>query len=528
MLYGTKRALLPKNKRHYFVDATSGNDANSGTSPNKAWQTIAKISTFTFSAGDTVYLKRGEVWRELWSVNTGGSNGNYVKYKSYGAGAAPKITGCDLLAPWANHAGNVYVADYVEAISTFLLLEDDVPLTKVANIVAVDAAGKYFPDNPNDKIYCWCTDDADPDTHTMEIGARYDTVNCDDRNYVAFDGLHFHGAGGEYGRGFGAKPTWNTPSNIVLNNCEISRCFYNGVQLTHIDAWGPIENFRLTSCSIHDNQNTGIWIIGESAAARMTGLIIDSCSVYNNGLAANAAMGIFIDACANPRVLNCEIYDNNGSLDWSDNLLFGSSSDIEVIGNTIHGGNHTGIHVDVNSNGQIHRNIIYECFWNGIWIEEHETAVAGVTTIYNNTCYHNRHGLVFGPGATIFEVSGITIKNNIFAYNRRANVELNEDNVGPDYLNNTINYNCYQTDPSPDPLYEGEFRAEAPRVNKTFAEWKTYTSWDANSLNEDPLLTDPANQDFTLQDGSPCINAGVDVGLPYLGAAPDLGYKEKE
>ena len=47
---------------------------------------------------------------------------------------------------------------------------------------------------------------------------------------------------------------------------------------------------------------------------------------------------------------------------------------------------------------------------------------------------------------------------------------------------------------------------------ETFATWQARPQ-DAHSLNADPLMTDPDNGDFTLQAGSPCINAGVDVGL---------------
>ena len=58
------------------------------------------------------------------------------------------------------------------------------------------------------------------------------------------------------------------------------------------------------------------------------------------------------------------------------------------------------------------------------------------------------------------------------------------------------------------------------------------SGWDTNGLWEDPLMTDPANGDFTLQVTSPCINAGVDVGLtedyagnPIVGL-PDIGAYE--
>ena len=38
---------------------------------------------------------------------------------------------------------------------------------------------------------------------------------------------------------------------------------------------------------------------------------------------------------------------------------------------------------------------------------------------------------------------------------------------------------------------------------------------DANSINEDPLLTNPGAGDFTLKSGSPAIDTGTDLGATY-------------
>jgi len=46
-----------------------------------------------------------------------------------------------------------------------------------------------------------------------------------------------------------------------------------------------------------------------------------------------------------------------------------------------------------------------------------------------------------------------------------------------------------------------------------------------NTLSSDPLFVVP-QQDYHLQAGSPLINAGIDVGLPYAGSAPDIGAYE--
>ena len=47
----------------------------------------------------------------------------------------------------------------------------------------------------------------------------------------------------------------------------------------------------------------------------------------------------------------------------------------------------------------------------------------------------------------------------------------------------------------------------------TLANWQSGVSQDANSVDSDPSMTDPASADFTLQVGSPCIDAGAYVGL---------------
>lgn len=47
-----------------------------------------------------------------------------------------------------------------------------------------------------------------------------------------------------------------------------------------------------------------------------------------------------------------------------------------------------------------------------------------------------------------------------------------------------------------------------------------------NSLYEDPLFVSPLDGDYHLQAGSPLIDAGIDVGLPFSGEAPDIGAYE--
>jgi len=53
-------------------------------------------------------------------------------------------------------------------------------------------------------------------------------------------------------------------------------------------------------------------------------------------------------------------------------------------------------------------------------------------------------------------------------------------------------------------------------------------AFQTGNISVDPQFVDLTVPDVHLRPGSPCIDAGVDVGLPYLGSAPDMGAFEFE
>jgi hypothetical protein len=52
--------------------------------------------------------------------------------------------------------------------------------------------------------------------------------------------------------------------------------------------------------------------------------------------------------------------------------------------------------------------------------------------------------------------------------------------------------------------------------------------WEGEeNINSDPMFTDPENDDYTLQEGSPCIDSGIVMeDMEYCGSAPDMGAYE--
>ncbi len=69
----------------YYLDATTGDDTAPGTSPEQAWQTLAKASATTFAPGDRILLKAGEEWHDAQLIPQGsGEEGRPIVIDAYG------------------------------------------------------------------------------------------------------------------------------------------------------------------------------------------------------------------------------------------------------------------------------------------------------------------------------------------------------------------------------------------------------------------------------------------------------------
>lgn len=76
----------------YYVSSSTGNDANDGKSPEKAFQTVNKVNKLALQAGDNVLFKRGDVFKgaHLEPMGSGfAKDGQWITIDAYGSGAAP-------------------------------------------------------------------------------------------------------------------------------------------------------------------------------------------------------------------------------------------------------------------------------------------------------------------------------------------------------------------------------------------------------------------------------------------------------
>jgi hypothetical protein len=96
----------------YYVSSSQGNDANSGTSAAAPWKTIAQVNGQTFQPGDSVLLRRGDVWNESLAPPSSGNAGNPITFDAYGTGPAPNLTGYYAVpaTAWELVTGNAWKA----------------------------------------------------------------------------------------------------------------------------------------------------------------------------------------------------------------------------------------------------------------------------------------------------------------------------------------------------------------------------------------------------------------------------------
>lgn len=77
----------------YYVSSSSGNDGNSGTSSSSPWKTIVKVNSHGLAAGDSVFLKSGDVFNEPLNLNYSGHSNAHIVFSTYGGAARAIING---------------------------------------------------------------------------------------------------------------------------------------------------------------------------------------------------------------------------------------------------------------------------------------------------------------------------------------------------------------------------------------------------------------------------------------------------
>ncbi len=305
------------------------------------------------------------------------------------------------------------------------------------------------------------------------------TVNCD---YIRIVGLQFNLP--ENIRVVG----WDSPSNHVhlLDNYFVGRQ----------PRYGAIE-FRGNYGVIEGNC---IEINGNEGESQDHGIYITSGeynTVRNNYVSGTFGYGI-------------HIYDEQK--DGDDPNSYKYIRNLVVENNFVQGSRlRSGMIVDRHDNVRIENITIRNNFFVrnnhvGLLIRK----VDGTVTVFNNTFYNNGlQQLNLGEGSNQPVVVFADVRNNIFYHNNQQYCQSHCDwfdkvliQVSNGVQSLQLSHNLYYTDVDIDGA-----RDDFP-------------------ISGDPLFQDPASGNFTLSDNSPAIDAGVNIGLPFVNFTPDIGALE--
>ena len=188
-------------------------------------------------------------------------------------------------------------------------------------------------------------------------------------------------------------------------------------------------------------------------------------------------------------------------------------------------------------------NTIDKCEYGFEFFEEDSSSTAHDIYFENNTVTnsgggweHNQRAPAgnVGAGIRIYQFNAVRyniyIRNNIIynATNALWFIRTNTLN-GPtgsdssDLYNMTIDYNDeYQPISSVGIMYWVNWNSQ---TYTSLPLWRLATNGqELHSISADPLFVSSSN--FNLQPCSPCINAGLNVGQPFIGSAPEIGAYE--
>ena len=277
----------------YYVSYSGGNDNNDGTSQASAWKTLSKVSSQTFSQGDQILLKSGDVWtNSTLTLKGSGTSTNPIILSSYGTGNLPKIS--------------------PNIIDSNCIYASGVDGWKIMNMELCNAKdGIHFDyDNSFNHNYLWIQN-----CNIHDLDGTYNS------NPELFN--HFSCGISINGFSSGTKQTILsdiTVTNITYRNVNIS--WFDGTPFNRCNsstgfstgALAYISDCNLSNMSITNGGQGGYMFMCMSNAT------ITNCDTYNTGFNSfpYGSAGIVVGHCNNIVLDGCDVSyaHRNAAQDW--------------------------------------------------------------------------------------------------------------------------------------------------------------------------------------------------------------------
>ena len=493
----------------YFIK-TGGSDAANGLSDANAWATINKFNISSFSPGDIIQLRRGDVWREQATFPSAGSTSNLITLTHYGSAlAAPVLNGADLMTSWVDDGGNVWRATLNSQPQVVLF--DGVLGIPVASKAAIDQPTEWFWQS--NLLYTYGTVNPTSTYAAIEAAVRPTNdeavINFNGKSWVAVDGVDVKVSNDvgikNYAAGAGQAGRY-------VRNSRVAFCADGGICI-----YG--DNFFFTDTQILDNDVSYTNLRnGGDGSGPLEGITVMRADGYEIG--RNTVHHCYEEAIdshgqsKNGRIHHNVAHTQLGTLQFRPAIYADGGDNVEVDHNIAHGYSNflcKGYQLNCenashsSNNIRYHHNIAYDCQIG--WSCDNSGGGTGHSNVkvYHNTFYKMaQYGISFNSDI-LNKLSGTNeIRNNIF--DTSVSDDIRDFTTGNYAIANfTISHNFFVTgNPS-----------ETQGSNAVVA--------------ASPLFVSPATRDFVLQSTSPCRNAGVviaGINDGYAESAPDIGALE--
>ncbi len=476
----------------YYVDSAAGKDTNSGTSTSVPWQTLAKVSSHSYAAGDQILLKSGSTWREQIEVPSSGASGKPILFGAYGTGSPPLIDAADLVGNWSSFSGYIYRADI--AWSPSHVWYNGTLLTKASSLSALTSAQEWFYSSST--LYIWAPGNANPSGHAIEADRRSRAIDINSRSYITIDGISMKNSTSSLVAPYNASHI--TVQNSAMKNAWIgvyASASSPDLIVDHctfaVDSGYVARDFVFVSSTTADAP-----VVSNNVVGNINGFVavmfndVDNAQAYGNTITGS---GGAIETAASTRSVSGALIHDNALFDSDHRLQDGESIKVRgtppytasasVYRNYIQGGPYTwdGIGGWNAVNSQVYANIVMGCAQYGIQF----TLNSKSNAFTNNTLYKNAIA-----GIALYTNGSGEVKNNIIqlssvGISADTGVTVTEDynimNQVPTLRSVQISSGSHDTTSSP------AFVSSAPKTSN----------------------------DFKLGSSSPAIGSGTNLGSPY-------------
>ena len=472
------------NAQVYYVSSSQGNDLNNGLSIQSPFQSIEKLNSMQFNAGDSIYFMSGDYWEGMFWLNGSGSFTQPIVIDVYGGSNRPIINGFGYQASILIFNDQHIHINGLELYNSFSHIDSSVATTILTQTPNLFSNG---PNNNWTNVYTACQigdgNNGGQQTFVINVtnlppqGANYrvaktvanqnwyfapqqslslglNTITVNAVNFartvkfqfstgdIEFDAISLNGQNIYSGTvkklpGFGGElNSWGSGKNVRF-----------GIKV--VASTQDLENFSFNNLYIHDiypttdiasNIHKGYGIKLETQSDTISGLIntISNVKVINTTISETGHYGFWIkslglngiDSVKNNQILikNC-VFEHTGGSGFVPN-----KSKNVLVQDCIF--NHTGSSID---NRMWKRG-------SGMWPFDCENVVA------QNNKFMNAHGPMDSYGSHIDYGNENVVFQYNYSYNNEGGfAEVLGDNINCGYRYNISVNDGYREDPNGTP-----------------------------------------------------------------------------